>query len=222
MLSAIGLVVACVAVGTGCAAEPSPGSPTDATPQAQVSSAPSPDAGTNADGQPFGAVWPDPPAGEVAGLGTVYDVGGAVALCLGAVAESSEPPQCGGPAIEGWDWTGVDDVRSAEGARWGTYIVLGTWDGEQMTVTQAPVAVSLSGLPPVDEPAVVGETSDERLQEVMAEIIEGLGTRMTSVYTGRGYVWVRVPWDDGTLQAAADAEYGPGVVRVVSALEPVI
>ena len=218
MLSTIGLVVACIAVATGCAAEPSPGPTTDATPTAQASPAPSSDAGA----QPLGSAWPEPPQSEVVGLGTVRDAEDAVVLCLGAVSETSEPPLCGGHAIEGWDWTEVRDVRGGEGARWGTYIVRGTWDGEQMTVTQTPVPISLSGLPPVEQPAAAGETSDERLREVMTEVAERLGTRMTSTYTDRGYVWVKVPWDDGTLQAAADAEYGPDVVRVISALEEVV
>ena len=33
-----------------------------------------------------------------------------------------------------------------------------------------------------------------------------------------GYLWVDVVWDDGTLQDAADAAYGEGVVVVRSAL----
>ena len=34
-------------------------------------------------------------------------------------------------------------------------------------------------------------------------------------------MWAQVIWDDGTLQDAADAEYGDGVVIVQSALRPI-
>lgn len=47
------------------------------------------------------------------------------------------PPQCGGPDIVGWSW---DDVRheSVGGTRWGEYSVVGTWDGERLTLTEPP------------------------------------------------------------------------------------
>jgi hypothetical protein len=50
--------------------------------------------------------------GEVAGQGTVIQVGDtAPHLCLGPVAESY-PPQCSGPEITGWDWDAVEGVES--------------------------------------------------------------------------------------------------------------
>jgi hypothetical protein len=47
-------------------------------------------------------------------------------LC-GAVA-TSYPPQCGGPDVVGWTWTGLT-AESANGTTWGSYVVVGTWDG---------------------------------------------------------------------------------------------
>lgn len=69
-------------------------------------------------------------------------------LCLGGVAESY-PPQCGGPDVVGWDWAAVDGAESAAGTTWGTYRVVGTWDGDRLTLTEPP------GPPdaPVDGPA---------------------------------------------------------------------
>lgn len=58
-------------------------------------------------------------------------------LCLGGVAESY-PPQCGGPDVIGWDWDEVPSEESAHGTTWGSYQVVGTWDGESLTLTQPP------------------------------------------------------------------------------------
>ena len=58
-------------------------------------------------------------------------------LCLGGVAESY-PPQCGGPDVVGWRWDEVRGEESANGTTWGTFTVVGTWDGEQLTLTEPP------------------------------------------------------------------------------------
>jgi hypothetical protein len=68
---------------------------------------------------------------------TVLDDGAAgPQLCAGGVAESY-PPQCGGPPVAGWDWDTVDH-EAASGVRWGTFRLVGTWDGETFTVTEPP------------------------------------------------------------------------------------
>lgn len=58
-------------------------------------------------------------------------------LCLGGVAESL-PPQCGGPDIAGWDWNEADDYETRSGTTWGSYTVVGTYDGETFTLTEPP------------------------------------------------------------------------------------
>lgn len=60
--------------------------------------------------------------------------GRGVQLCLGGVAESL-PPQCGGLDLVGWDWEAVDGEESASGSTWGTYTVVGTYDGEAQSFT---------------------------------------------------------------------------------------
>ena len=46
-------------------------------------------------------------------------------LCLGPIAESY-PPQCGGPALVGWDWADHENTFEQQGdVRWGTYLVTG-------------------------------------------------------------------------------------------------
>jgi hypothetical protein len=83
-------------------------------------------------------------AGSASPAGQTYTVSATVLespdhgpqLCA-AVAESY-PPQCGGPDIVGWDWADVDGEESANGTTWGSYRVVGTWDGERLTLTEPP------------------------------------------------------------------------------------
>lgn len=58
-------------------------------------------------------------------------------LCLGGVNDSL-PPQCGGPDIVGWSWEDVDGYETAGGTTWGTYTVVGTYDGDAFTLTEPP------------------------------------------------------------------------------------
>lgn len=58
-------------------------------------------------------------------------------LCLGGVQQSL-PPQCGGPDVVGWDWAQVDGEESVNRTTWGDYHVVGTWDGERLTLTEKP------------------------------------------------------------------------------------
>jgi hypothetical protein len=51
---------------------------------------------------------------------------------------TSYPPQCGGPDVIGWDWAAVDGEESANGTTWGVYRVVGTWDGERLTLAEPP------------------------------------------------------------------------------------
>jgi hypothetical protein len=65
---------------------------------------------------------------------TVLDDGDGPELCLGGVAESL-PPQCGGPPIDGWDWTDHEgSYEQASGVRWGEFSLVGTFDGERFAV----------------------------------------------------------------------------------------
>jgi hypothetical protein len=70
-------------------------------------------------------------------------------LCLGGV-ELSYPPQCGGPDVVGWDWGAAGDEESANGTIWGTYAVVGTWDGQRFTVTEPPQPPSIERGPTLD------------------------------------------------------------------------
>lgn len=62
------------------------------------------------------------------------------------------------------------------------------------------------------------QRSEEELTRIQAELLHLPG--LLSDSTGRGVVEVEVVHDDGSLQAWSDAVYGPGVVRISSALVP--
>ncbi|MGI8684856.1 MAG: hypothetical protein ACR2MO_07185 [Acidimicrobiales bacterium] len=47
----------------------------------------------------------------------------------------SLPPQCGGPAVVGWDWNAVEGEETVRGTTWGGWHVTGTFDGERFTLT---------------------------------------------------------------------------------------
>jgi hypothetical protein len=58
-------------------------------------------------------------------------------LCLGSVAES-DPPLCSGIAIANWDWSRVGGEQRSGAATWGSYSVVGKYDGRVFTLTAAP------------------------------------------------------------------------------------
>ncbi|WP_204016949.1 hypothetical protein [Sphaerimonospora thailandensis] len=66
-------------------------------------------------------------------------------LCAGVAF--SMPPQCAGPDIVGWDWNTVDHDAQG-GVRWGDYHVVGTWDGERLTLTEPPRPAKRPDAPP--------------------------------------------------------------------------
>lgn len=156
------------------------------------------------------------------GTGMVLDAAGDVELCLGVVAESY-PPQCSGIPVDGWTWDGVDGSDTSGDATWGMYAVYGTYDGRRYTITDPPIMLALyDSVAPVD-PAngVEGTTPAADLARVQDELSATLGTDALSVWTERGYVWVQVVWDDGSLQDAVDDAYGDDVVLVTSALREI-
>ncbi|QLD10479.1 hypothetical protein [Microbacterium oleivorans] len=169
-----------------------------------------------------GSLSPAPPEGEVVAQGTVLDDGTGTRLCLGGVAESA-PPQCSGIPLAGWDWDGTTDETEMSGVTWGAYAVQGTFDGETMTSTRPPVSLALYDPLPVADPTdgTPGTADEATLRDVEQRVRDTLGDTVlvTGAYDGR--LWVTVVWDDGTLQAAADDEFGADVVVVQSAIREV-
>ena len=147
------------------------------------------------------------------------DTGDSVELCLGAIAESY-PPQCSGITLEGWSWEGVEGSESSGDVTWGAYAVTGEYDGSSFKITQRPIMLALYDplMPPDPTNGKEGTSAESDLTTIQEELPSKLGAELLAAYTDRGYLWAHVVWDDGTLQDAADAEYGEGVVIVESAL----
>ena len=81
----------------------------------------------------------------------VIDGGDGAELCLGGVQESL-PPQCSGPELLGWDWADHDGhSESSGGVRWGAFVVTGTFDGSDLTVTDAVAASAWNGPGPATD-----------------------------------------------------------------------
>jgi hypothetical protein len=182
------------------------------------------DAGDSAapPGAALAALTPEMPSGEVVAQGTVLDDGSGAELCVGAVAESA-PPQCSGIPLVGWSWEGLDDAVSSSGSTWGSYVVQGTYDGESLTVTGAPMSLALydpMALPdPTDgEP---GSATADDVRTIQEAVPDALGDAYLGSYDQDGWVFVDVVWDDGTWQQAADDDFGAGKVIIRSALRPV-
>lgn len=163
-----------------------------------------------------------PPEGPVSATGMVIDASGDVEICLGIVMESY-PPQCVGVPVDGWTWDQVDGSEASGEVRWGSYAAQGTYDGERFTLTDPPTLLALYDPMPNDDPTqgVDGHTDDRELSLVQDEVVAWLGTDALTSWPERGYVWVQVVWDDGTLQDAVDAAYGEGVVIVTSAIQTI-
>jgi hypothetical protein len=184
-------------------------------------------AGTTVGGTPTddagGTAQPDVTT-QLVGQGTVIQVGDAdPELCLGPIAESN-PPQCGGPTLIGWDWASVDQAETVSGVTWGTYAVFGTWDGTSLTTTQDAIPLSLYDAMPIADPrrdgSQPGGTDEGELARIQSELklpdsVQSLGSSIE-----HGYLFVDVIFDDGTVQSLLDEQYGPNVVVVEPALRP--
>ncbi len=162
--------------------------------------------------------------GELVGQGTVLQKGDEPPqLCLGPVAESY-PPQCAGPAINGWDWSAVEQSESAAGVTWGTYAVFGTWDGSAFTSTRQPIPLSLYDAMPFEDPRLsngkTGAGNDAQLQRIQQEIHAAADPSILTSWTAQGFLVLSVIYDDGGVQRAMDARFGPDLVLVQSALRP--
>jgi hypothetical protein len=177
------------------------------------------DPASSASAAPPDAAVPDGPV-RTRDLATVMDTG-SPELCLGPVAESY-PPQCGGPALLGWDWARHDGTYDEQGdIRWGTYALTGTWDGTAFTATDAvPGALYDPAMPtPTTTPPPLKSLSDNELAHIASEF--NARPDVLGAYGGQGsqgHVLVDVYYDDGTLQRWADSAYGANVVVVSSAL----
>ena len=159
--------------------------------------------------------------GEVAGQGTVIQTGDAAPqFCLGPVAESA-PPQCSGIELAGWDWDAVDGEETMGDVTYGSYALTGTWDGSVFTSTSAIMLALYDPMPFVDpllDAENAGDTSEADLTRIQTEITESAPFVVLESYWQNGYLFVRVIYDDGSIQAWVDDKYLPDVVAIRPAL----
>jgi len=157
------------------------------------------------------------------GRGTVLQTGEASPrFCLGGVRESY-PPQCTGPELVGWDWALAEQTETASDVTWGTYAVTGTWDGTFFSPTMVPIPLSPYDAIPFEDPLAgrQGSTAPQELDRILGAVYSAFGDYPVSAGVESGFVVVTVVYDDGSFQERMDAEYGPDVVVVLSALRPV-
>ena len=69
---------------------------------------------------------------------------------------TSFPPQCRGLPIPNWRWDQVDGQQTSGGTTWGTYQLVGTYDGSSFTVLQAA-----KWAPPERRPSAAERFNDE-------------------------------------------------------------
>jgi hypothetical protein len=159
--------------------------------------------------------------GPVVGQGTVIQTGDTPPqLCLGAVMESY-PPQCSGPELVGWTWDTVDGEETSGDVTFGTFAVFGGWDGVQLTVTDAVSLALYDPMPVVDplvDPENTGDASDADLTRIQDELTESAPIEILTMWQENGYLFVQVVYDDGSIQAWADATYLPDTVAIRGAL----
>jgi len=97
----------------------------------------------------------------------------------------------------------------------------GPWDGETFTLTGEPQSSDtydpMAPPSPTASPAV--SHTQKELEQIQGELPELPG--YSSGWVADGYVVADFVYDDGSIQAWLDQEYGDNVVLVVSALKPV-
>ncbi|QBI20447.1 hypothetical protein ER308_13325 [Egibacter rhizosphaerae] len=157
----------------------------------------------------------DAPLVEVEGTVIVAD-GAEPQVC--AVVRESLPPQCGaGVGIEGLDpddLDGLDGAGRDGGVLWGAARLTGTFDGERLTLTEAPAAVS-------GEPAGTSTTGgpiEGAVAEARDAVLDLADERDATVLGYRAVgdaLEVTVVDPRGPLAAAVREEFDDGDVRVV-------
>lgn len=173
------------------------------------------------------------PDGEVTTQGpvTVLDDGNGPQLCLGGVMESY-PPQCGGPALAGWEWADHDgDYEQATGTRWGDFVVTGNFDGDTFTVREVVPAAEYDAPASSDDdfetscPEAGGDVcvtdahvTEQELRRIQDAVTDAGVPGFLSSGSDGDAVELGVVHDDGSIRAWADDEFGEGRVVVRSAL----
>ncbi|PKH37480.1 hypothetical protein SAMN05192575_101463 [Nocardioides alpinus] len=156
---------------------------------------------------PSDAVPTPVPDGEVrtSGLVTVLDAGTGPQMCLGAVAESY-PPQCGGPAVEGFEWGDVG-FEEASGVKWGSYALTGTFDGTTFTATDAIPAALYDAMAEPQEDALGAACESPATTDTDKATPEDMDATLAAASALPGYA---TAWLTGTTINVAVTEDAAG------------
>jgi hypothetical protein len=165
---------------------------------------------------------------ELMGQGTVLQRRPAEPeFCLGYIA-ASDPPMCRGPVINGWNWDSVTGSTTVGTVTHGDYLLQGTWDGKTFTLGQTPPRplgfneyVLRGPSDPRRDAAHRGAGTADQLRKIQNELLNSAEPTMLSVLAENGYVFLKVIYDDGSIQKKMDRRYGEKIVAVESALLPV-
>jgi hypothetical protein len=113
-------------------------------------------------------------------------------LCEGVLL--SDPPQCSGPDVLGWDWEMVEGEVSSRRTTSGEYHVVGTWDGEALTLTEPPREPRNSERSPQADSSTPCKTPDGGWAVVDPATTTWRGYQAAVAYAeeqdGLGSVWV--------------------------------
>ncbi|MEU6249493.1 hypothetical protein [Glycomyces sp. NPDC047010] len=146
-------------------------------------------------------------------------------LC--AFVAESYPPQCEGLPVTGWEWDAVEH-QEAEGVRWGTYVVQGTFDGKQFALTDDPLP--LSEVDPADyQPAApeFGEPAEALAASELTAIADEMTAEFpTTVFAGgpdeaNGVALVDALLVTPEMEAYAAEHFPADTVVFTSVLQPV-
>lgn len=154
--------------------------------------------------------WPEPgTAVQTAGAVDVLDDGAVTQLCLGGMLESY-PPQCAGLTVEEFDWAQHEgEYQNADGVRWGSFELAGSYDAGTQTLTVERSATATpdgAADPPLPQPD--RQVSTEELPADWPGLLGSVGS-------GEHYpAFVEVIYDDGTLAEWLEAEFGEGNVQL--------
>lgn len=152
-------------------------------------------------------------AGPVIAVGMLLDDGTPM-LCFNVA--TSLPPQCGGPEVVEWDWTGVP-FEEASGVRWADGVALeGTYDASSFSIAPAGPPLDLAAITLPAREVPVGELSDAQLAAIQADVLTLERPDIMGHGGEDGTYAIDVVFDDGAMQAAFDEIYGPGAVYVHS------
>ena len=124
-------------------------SPVSSSPPAASTATPS--TGTTSPAGSDSGLVDDAYRGRYRAVGTVLEATGkGPQLCLGAIA-ASLPPQCSGPGIVGWSWQTIPHEQHG-GTRWGSFVVVGRYDGTSFTLTEPATVPGAHDTQPLDQP----------------------------------------------------------------------